>query len=180
MPLILTDEQLMLRDNARGFLSKNAPVTHLRQLRDSHDRDGFSRALWKNFVEMGWAGILVPQDYGGLGLGHVEAGVVMAELGRTLTPSPFLSTALLAATAIARAGSEKQKSEYLSRIGTGDLIAALAVDESAKHRPEKTALTATRGGNSFTLKGAKTFVVDGHVADLLIVAARTAGTPGET
>ncbi len=170
----------MLRDNARGFLSKNAPIAHLRQLRDSRDAEGFSRGLWKRFAEMGWTGILVPQDYGGLSSGYVEAGVVMEELGRTLTPSPFLSTALLAATAITRAGTNAQKTAYLPRIAAGDLIAALAVDEGAKHRPEKTALTATRAGDGFTLNGAKTFVVDGHAADLVIVAARTCGTPGET
>ncbi|HWN58192.1 MAG TPA: acyl-CoA dehydrogenase [Methylomirabilota bacterium] len=180
MPLVLNDEQIMLRDNARGFLSKKAPIAHLRHLRDTHDADGFSRPLWKDFVEMGWAGILVPQNYGGLGLGHVEAGVVMEELGRTLTPSPFLSTAILAANALARAGNEKQRSEYLSRIVAGDLIGTLAVDESAKHRPEKTAMAATRSGSGFILNGAKTFVLDGHVANLFIVAARTAGSPGET
>jgi alkylation response protein AidB-like acyl-CoA dehydrogenase len=180
MPLVLNDEQIMLRDNARGFLSKKAPIAHLRHLRDTHDADGFSRPLWKDFVEMGWAGILVPQNYGGLGLGHVEAGVVMEELGRTLTPSPFLSTAILAANALARAGNEKQKSEYLSRIVAGDLIGTLAVDEGAKHRPDKTAMAATRSGNGFILNGAKTFVLDGHVANLFIVAARTAGSPGET
>jgi alkylation response protein AidB-like acyl-CoA dehydrogenase len=180
MPLVLSDEQIMLRDNARGFLSKKAPIAHLRQLRDTHDSDGFSRPLWKDFVEMGWAGILVPQDYGGLGLGHVEAGVIMEELGRTLTPSPFLSTAVLAANALARAGNEKQKSEYLSRIAAGDLIATLAIDEGAKHRPDKTAMAAKRSGSGFVLNGAKTFVLDGHVANLFIVAARTAGSPGET
>ena len=180
MPLVLSDEQIMLRDNARGFLSKKAPIAHLRHLRDTHDADGFSRPLWKDFVEMGWAGILVPQNCGGLGLGHVEAGVVMEELGRTLTPSPFLSTAILAANALARAGNEKQKSEYLSRIVAGDLLGTLAVDEGAKHRPDKTTMAATRSGNGFILNGAKTFVLDGHVANLFIVAARTAGTPGET
>jgi len=180
MPLVLSDEQIMLRDNARGFLSKKAPIAHLRHLRDTHDADGFSRPLWKDFVEMGWAGILVPQNCGGLGLGHVEAGVVMEELGRTLTPSPFLSTAILAANALARAGNEKQKSEYLSRIVARDLLGTLAVDEGAKHRPDKTAMAATRSGNGFILNGAKTFVLDGHVANLFIVAARTAGTPGET
>jgi alkylation response protein AidB-like acyl-CoA dehydrogenase len=179
MLLVLTEEQAMLRDNARGFLSKNAPIAHLRQLRDSHDPLGFSRPLWKECVEMGWAGILVPPDYGGLGLGHVEAGVVMEELGRTLTPSPFLSTAVLATTAIARFGNEKQKNEHLARIAAGDLIAALAVDEASKHAPEKIALAATRAGNGFVLNGAKTFVVDGHAADLLVVAARTAGKPGD-
>jgi len=180
MALVLNDEQTMLRDNARGFLAKNAPIAHLRALRDNRDADGFSRALWKGFVEMGWAGILVPQDYGGLGLGHVEAGIVMEQLGHTLTPSPFLSTAVLAATAIARVGNDQQKKNYLPQIVAGDLIATLAVDEAAKHHPEKTALTAARAGNGFKLRGAKTFVIDGHVANLLIVAARTAGKPGET
>jgi alkylation response protein AidB-like acyl-CoA dehydrogenase len=179
MALVLSDEQIMLRDNARGFLGKNAPIAHLRKLRDSRDADGFSRPLWKDFVEMGWAGILCPQAYGGLGLGHVEAGIVMEELGHTLTPSPFLSTALLATSAIARAGIEQQKQEYLGRIVAGDLIATLAVDEGSKHRPENIALAAARCGNGFTLSGAKTLVVDGHVADLFIVAARTAGKPGE-
>src|SRR5579863_7091227 len=180
MALVLNDEQAMLRENARGFLSKNAPVAHLRALRDNRDADGFSRALWKNFVEMGWAGILVPQEYGGLGLGHVEAGVVMEELGRNLTPSPFLSTAVLAASAIARAGTDQQKKTYLPKIVAGELIATLAVDETAKHHPDKIAMTATRAGNGFKLNGAKTFVIDGHVAQLLIVAARTSGKAGDT
>jgi alkylation response protein AidB-like acyl-CoA dehydrogenase len=180
MALVLNDEQTMLRDNARGFLAKNAPIAHLRALRDKRDADGFSRTLWKDFVEMGWAGILVPQDYGGLGLGHVEAGVVMEELGHTLTPSPFLSTAVLAATAIARAGTDKQKENYLPKIVAGELIATLAIDEAAKHHPEKTAMTAARAGNSFKLSGAKTFVIDGHVVNLVITVARTAGKPGDT
>jgi alkylation response protein AidB-like acyl-CoA dehydrogenase len=180
MALVLNDEQTMLRDNARGFLAKNAPIAHLRALRDNRDAEGFSRTLWKNFVEMGWAGILVPQDYGGLGLGHVEAGVVAEELGRTLTPSPFLSTAVLAATAIARAGNDKQKENYLPKIVAGELIATLAVDETAKHHPEKIAMPAARTGNGFKLRGAKSFVIDGHVANLLIVAARTTGNPGDT
>src|SRR3984893_14547558 len=116
MALVLNDEQTMLRDNAHGFLAKNAPVAHLRSLRDNRDADGFSRELWKNFVEMGWAGILVPQDYSGLGLGHVEAGIVMEQLGPTLHPSPFLSAAVLAATAIGRAGTDTQKRDYSSQI----------------------------------------------------------------
>ena len=180
MALTLTSEQSMLRDNARSFLSRNAPIAHLRQLRDSNDATGFSRNLWKQFAEMGWAGILIPPDYDGLGLGHVEAGVVMEEIGRTLTPSPLLATSLVAATAIVRGGTEAQKKAYLPKIASGDLIATLAVDESAKHRPEKTALHGTRSGNGFTLKGSKTFVLDGHVADLIVVAARTSGAPGDT
>src|SRR5258706_13575325 len=118
MPLVLTDEQNMLRDNARGFLSKNAPIAHLRQLRDSLDPTGFSPSLWKEFVALGWAGILIPQEHGGLGLGHVEAGVITEELGRTLTPSPFLSTAILGGSAITHFGNEKQKRDHLPRIAT--------------------------------------------------------------
>jgi alkylation response protein AidB-like acyl-CoA dehydrogenase len=179
MALVLNDEQVMLRDNARGFLSKNAPIAHLRQLRDGHDATGFSRALWKQCAEMGWAGILVPADHGGLGLGYVEAGVVMEEIGHTLAPSPFLSTAVLAVTALNRAGADQHRG-HLGKIAAGDLIAALAVDESTKHRPEKIALSAKRLGAGFTLTGAKSFVIDGHVADWLIVAARTTGAAGET
>src|SRR5258707_4500867 len=117
---------------------------------------------------MGWAGILGAQDYGGLGLGHVEAGVVMEELGRTLTPSPFLSTAVLAATAIARAGTDKQKENYLAKIVGGELIATLAVDESAKHHPGKIAMPAARGRHCFRLSGALTIVIDCPVAELLV------------
>jgi alkylation response protein AidB-like acyl-CoA dehydrogenase len=179
MALVLTDEQVMLRDSARGFLGKNAPVSHLRALRDRRDETGFSRELWQQFAEMGFTGILIPEAFGGSGLGHVEAGVVMEETGRTLTPSPFLSTALLAASALARGGSDAQKREHLPKIADGSLIAALAVDETSKHRPNRITLQAVRSGNGFALRGSKAFVIDGHVADLLIVAARTAGAPGE-
>src|ERR1700733_8964491 len=179
MPLVLTEEQSMLRDSARGLISDKAPVSHLRQLRDGKDATGFSRDLWRAFVEMGFSGLLVPEQFGGSGLGCVEAGVVMEEIGRTLMPSPFLSTAVLAASALTRGGSAAQKSEHLPKIADGSLLAALAVDEGAKHRPLQTKMQAVRSGNGFKLNGAKAFVVDGHTADLLIVAARTAGAPGE-
>jgi alkylation response protein AidB-like acyl-CoA dehydrogenase len=179
MALILTEEQGMLRDSARSFLAENAPLAQLRQLRDSRDEYGYSREVWKKFAEMGFTGILVPEAFGGSGLGHVEAGVVMEEIGRTLTPSPFFATAVLAASALSRAGAESQKQEFLPKIVAGNLVATLAVDETAKHRPKKIALKATRSGNGFTLSGGKSFVVDGHVAGLVIVAARTAGSPGE-
>ena len=169
----------MLRDSARGLISDKAPVTHLRKLRDERDASGFSRELWATFTEMGFAGLLIPEEHGGSGLGAVEAGVIMEEIGRTLMPSPFFSTAVLAASALMRAGSAAQQSEYLPKIASGALLAALAIDEGAKHRPLNTAMRATRSGNGFRLDGAKALVVDGHVADLLIVAARSAGSPGE-
>jgi alkylation response protein AidB-like acyl-CoA dehydrogenase len=179
MALVLTEEQSMLRDSARGLIGDKAPVSHLRQLRDSRDAIGFSRELWRSFAEMGFSGLLVPDEFGGSGLGCVEAGVVMEEIGRTLMPSPFLSTAVLAASALSRGGSAAQKSEHLPKIADGSLLAALAVDEGAKHRPLQTRMQAVRSGNGFRLNGAKAFVVNGHTADLLIVAARTAGSAGE-
>src|ERR1700752_1941190 len=166
MALVLTEEQSMLRDSARGLISDKAPVSHLRQLRDSKDATGFSRDLWKAFADMGFAGLLVPEEFGGSGLGAVEAGVVMEEIGRTLMPSPFFSTAVLSATALSHGGSAAQKQEYLGKIAAGELIGALAVDEGTKHRPLQTATKAVRSGNGFRLSGAKGFVVDGHVADV--------------
>ena len=179
MALVLNEEQSMLRDSARGLISDKAPVAHLRKLRDTKDAAGYSRELWKTFAEMGFSGLLVPEEFGGSALGCVEAGVVMEEIGRTLMPSPFLSTAVLAASALTRGGSKAQKSDYLPKIAKGDLVATLAVDEGAKHRPAKTAMTAVRSGNGFRLNGAKAFVVDGNVSDLLIVAARSSGKPGD-
>jgi alkylation response protein AidB-like acyl-CoA dehydrogenase len=169
----------MLRDSARGLISDKAPVAHLRKLRDSKDATGFSPELWATFAEMGFCGLLIPEQFGGSGLGCVEAGVVMEEIGRTLMPSPFLATGVLAASALSRGGSDAQKSEHLPKIAAGKLLAALAVDEGAKHRPVQTAMQAVRSGNGFRLNGAKALVVDGHAAGLLIVAARTAGSPGE-
>lgn len=175
MPLYLDDEQTMLRDTARDFIGEAAPVAHLRALRDADDATGFSRDLWKRFAEMGFTGILIPETDGGLGLGHVAAGAVLEAIGRNLTPSPFLTTAIAAVTALD--GSALAKRWYPG-ILTGDTIAALAIDERAKHGTA-IALQAERAGNGFRLTGAKQFVAHGHVADLLIVAARTAGAPDD-
>jgi acyl-CoA dehydrogenase len=172
MPLILTDEQTMLKAAADGFLGENAPIAHLRKLRDGRDPDGVSRDLWRAFGEMGFAGVLIPEAYGGMGLGAVEAGVIAESLGRTLTPSPFFGTAVLGARTLA-AGSEDQRAEWLPRMAAGEAIVSLALDEGAKHRPDRIATTAERSGNGFKLNGAKAMVLDGHVADALIVAART-------
>src|SRR5271169_646451 len=99
MSLILTEEQTMLRDSAHEFLSERAPVAQLRELRDTRDASGFSRSLWKQFAEMGFCGVLVPEAFGGMGLGHVEAGVVMEQIGQQLTSSPFLSSSIAAVCA---------------------------------------------------------------------------------
>src|SRR5271155_4610821 len=132
MALILNEEQMMVRDNARAFLADTAPVSHLRKLRDTRDPQGFSRDLWKAFADMGFCGVLIPEAQGGTGLGYVEAGVIMEEIGRNLTPSPFLATSLLGATALLRDGNSARNGELLPKIATGDLLMALAVDERTK------------------------------------------------
>jgi acyl-CoA dehydrogenase len=179
MALVLTEEQEMLRESARGFLDEKAPVSALRKLRDANDETGFSRDLWKEMAEMGWAGILVEEEHGGADFGFVGAGVLAEEMGRTLTASPFLSTSILAATALKKLGSDAQKQANLPKIAAGELLYTLAVDERRKHGPAKTAMKAEKHGNGFKLSGDKTFVADGHVADKIIVAARTAGAAGE-
>ena len=176
MPLYLNDEQTMLRDTTRDFVAEHAPVSHMRKLRDTNDATGFAPDLWKSFAEMGFTGILIGEEDGGLGLGHVEAGVVLEEIGRNLSPSPFLATAVAAVAALK---GRAQAGRWFPGIIAGETVAALAIDEGAKHRVS-VALTAERSGNGFRLSGRKQFVTHGHVADMIIVAARTAGSADDS
>ncbi|KAF0183940.1 MAG: acyl-CoA dehydrogenase-like protein [Hyphomonadaceae bacterium] len=173
-----TQEQNMLKDMVAPFLAENAPVKHMRNLRDADDKIGFSRGLWKQFAELGLTGILIPETEGGLGLGHVEAGIVLEQIGRNLTPSPFLATAVAGAQALKNASAEMRGNWY-PKIVSGDAIIGLAIDESSKHRPQAVELIAERMGNGFRLNGSKQFVLHGHIADLLLVSARTSGATDE-
>jgi alkylation response protein AidB-like acyl-CoA dehydrogenase len=170
MPLYLTDDQAMLRDTARSFMAEEGAIAkQLRKYRDMNCKDGFGHGLWRQFGEMGFTGILADEADGGLGLGHVEAGIVMEEIGRNLTPSPFLITALGVVEAL-RGTPHRQR--WLPGIFAGETVGALAIDEGAKHRPEAIAMRADRAGNGFRLNGAKQFVVQGASADLFVVAAQ--------
>ena len=179
MAMVLNEEAVMLKDAARGFLGGSAPVAQLRKLRDEKSADGFDRKTWAAMAEMGWTSVLVPEEHGGVAMGYVAAGVIAEEMGRTLTASPYLSTAIMGAAALSRFGSEAQKAEWLPRIAGGEAITAVAVDEGSRHNPSHVTTTAERSGNGFRLNGKKTFVAEGHVADMLIVSARTAGAEGE-
>lgn len=174
MALVLTDEQAMIREAADGFFAAEAAVSELRRLRDANDATGFSRDLWKKMAEMGFAGVLVPEAHGGSGLGLVAANLIQEAVGRNLSLSPFLSTAVLGATALAAANDEQQAA-LLPKLAAGELLLALASDEASRHAPHRIRTRAEAAGNGFRLTGAKTFVLDGHVADRLIVAARTSG-----
>ena len=170
---VLNEEQTMLRDAAKAWVGDKSPVTAFRKLRDSGTADGFDRAAWREMAEMGWAGIIIPEEFGGTGLGYLTLGLVLEETGRTLTASPLISTALTATTALLLGGNGAQKKEWLPKIAEGAVVATLAVDEGAHHHPGKIDLKAAKSGSSYTLSGKKTFVLDGGSADLIVVAANT-------
>jgi acyl-CoA dehydrogenase len=188
MTWILNEERRMLRDSAQTFLAERAPVAHLRKLRDAGDAKGYAPELWSAFAEQGYSAILVPEAYGGLGLGVAEAGLVAEQIGHTIAPTPYFSTAVLSAWLLKTAGSAAQQKEWLPRIATAETVTALAVDERSRHRASAIETKAVRQGSGWKIDGKKLFVVDGHVAQALIVAARTdqgvalllvpAGTPG--
>ena len=174
---LLTDDQKMLQETATTFLAEEGSIAkQLRHWRDIQCKDGFGHGLWKQFAELGLTGICIPESHGGLGLGATEAALVLEEIGRNLTPSPFLTTAVAAARAIE---GTAHADRWFPGILAGDSVLALAVDEGPRHAPEHTALEAKRQGNGFVLNGAKQFVVQGGSADMMVTAARTGGSPGE-
>ncbi|TWO68490.1 acyl-CoA dehydrogenase [Caenimonas sedimenti] len=174
MTWIPNEERTMLRDSAQTFLRERAPVTHLRRLRDSNDERGYAPGLWRAFAEQGYSATLVPEAHGGLGLGIVEAGLLAEQIGHTLAPTPFFSTAVLAAWLLKTAGSEAQQQAWLPRIASAEAILALAVDEQPRHKPSRIDASAVLSDGRWRVDGQKLLVVDGHVADALIVAARSA------
>ena len=173
MPLILSDEARMVRDTALDLFRERSPITALRKLRDDNNATGFSRVLWRQIAELGWTGFLIPEEDGGSGFGMTGLAQVMEASGRTLAATPLLSTALLGASLLSLAGSEDQKALYLPPLLAGDHIVALALEETTRHAPDQITLTAKQDGTGYRLNGQKTFVLDGHIADTLIVAART-------
>ena len=178
MPLFYDEDQSMLEDSAAEFMKSEAPVAHLREFRDKNCPDGFSHKLWEQFGEMGFNGIMASEEDGGLGMGLVEAGIIMKEVGRNLSPSPFLTTAIAGVEGL-NSGSKALRDRYLPGIIEGKTVLGLAIDESGKHRPEAIAMEAKRSGNGFSLNGKKQFVIHGASADMIIVAARTAGSAGD-
>ncbi len=178
MAMILNEEQTMLKDSAKDFCTTNTPIGQLRKLRDEANADGFDRGSWASMVELGWAAIPWSEEHGGLAFGYKGLGVVTEESGRTLTASPLYASVWVGGTLINLAGSEAQKAELLPQLAAGEILLALALEESHKHDPYGVSTIATASGDSYTLNGKKTFVLDGHVADKLIVVARTSAEAG--
>ena len=175
MSMILNEEQNMLKDSAKDFCTTKTPITQLRKLRDEANPDGFDRATWAEMVGYGWSAIPWAEEHGGLAFGYKGLGVVTEETGRTLTSSPLFASVWVAGTIVNIGGSDAQKAEVLSKLAAGELLMALALEESHRHSPYQVASTAQPDGDGYVLNGSKTFVLDGHVADKLIVVARTSG-----
>jgi alkylation response protein AidB-like acyl-CoA dehydrogenase len=179
MSFVLTEEQESIRRTAKSFIGERAPVAHLRALRDARDAVGFSRDLWKEMATLGFAGMAIPEAYGGAGLGFAELGLVLTECGRTLAPTPLISTVLLGASALLLGGTAEQRQAVLPAVCAGERIIAFAHDEGSRFAPYAVSTTAEADGAGFRLSGEKTFVIDGHVADEFIVVARSAGASND-
>ena len=179
MKLILNEEELYLKETAKNFAENTTPVNHFRSLRDNKDPQLWSNDVWKEMVELGWSGILIPEEYGGSDFGLTGICAILQECGKTLAPSPLFATGVLGAYALTHFGSDSQKSKYLPKIASGDLTTAVAIDETNHHDPSYTETNAKQDGENYILNGKKTLVVDGASADLIIVLARTSGNPGE-
>lgn len=175
----LTEEQTLIRDQAQSWVNEQAPVSRFRSMRDQGVAQKFLPEAWSAMVEMGWTGILVPEDQGGSDLGYLTFGLILEEMGRQLTASPLLASALVGASALRLGGSDAQQQTWLPKIVDGSAIFTLAVDEGARHAPKQIALQAEKQGEGFVLSGQKTFVLEGMAATDLVVAARTAGKSGE-
>ena len=169
MAMILNEEQNMLKETAQNFCSNDAPIGQLRKLRDDDNADGFDRDTWNKMVELGFAGIPFPEEHGGLAFGYKGLGVVTEETGRTLAASPLYASIWVGGTIINTGGSDSQKSELIPQIVSGELLLGLALEESHRHDPYGVATTANDSGDGFSINGSKKFVLDGHVANKLIV-----------
>jgi acyl-CoA dehydrogenase len=175
MTALLDEDQSMFRDAVHRFLAERAPVAGLRQLRDTNDATGFDRALWKEMAELGCAGVLIPDNFGGTQFGFVGAGLVAQAIGRHLSVTPMVSSAVAATTALLKGGSSGQQQRWLPAIASGEALLTVALDERSRHAPFHVAAVAAPDGADYRLSGTKLNVLDGHVADALIVSARITG-----
>ncbi|MGL4566234.1 MAG: acyl-CoA dehydrogenase family protein, partial [Halioglobus sp.] len=179
MALVLNEEQVMLKESAAGFLAEKATVAHLRQLRDSGSAQGFDSDVWREMAAMGWAGIAIAEEFGGLGYGYTGLGLVLEQAGRNLSASPLQSTVLVAATLITQLGDKEQKGRLLPAIASGEKRVTLALQEGPHHAPLQISARAKRDGDAWVIDGSKLMVLDASSADTFIVIARTSGSPGD-
>ncbi len=173
MDYSLSEQQEMLKNAARDFLEKECPKSHVREM--EKDDKGYAPELWRKMADLGWMGLVFPEEYGGSGLTPLEFAVLLEEMGRALVPAPFLSTVVCGGLTILRWGSAEQKQTLLPQIAKGELVMALALTEpAASYDPVDITVRATSEGDDYVISGTKLFVENAHVADYLICVARTA------
>ncbi len=176
MELVRNEDQELIAKTAADFVKEKSPIARVRELRDTKDPVGYSPALWKEMAELGWVGIAFPEALGGAGLGFAELVVVIEELGRSLAPEPFLSTVLLAGQTLLLSEDDAKAKRWIPRICKGEAVLALAQQEAgSRYTLSAVETRAERVGGGFRLRGEKVQVLDGHVADALVVVARSAG-----
>ena len=172
MDFALAEEQEMLRKSARDFLADKCTKTLVREMQK--DEQGYSPGLWQEMAELGWMGLVLPEKYGGSGMGFLDLAVLLEEMGRACLPGPFFSTVVLGALAILDVGTEEQRQEYLPRIASGEAIFTLALTESsAGYDASSVAVKAVADKDAYVINGTKLFVPDAHIADYLLCVART-------
>jgi acyl-CoA dehydrogenase len=178
--LLLDDEQKMLAKTALEFIRDRAPASRIRTYRASKDEVGFSRELWREMAELGWLGLQIPEQYDGLGLGFFDLCVVLEQSGRELMPEPFVSTLLLGAQALLLGGTEAQKTALLPGVAEGRTLLALGYEESGRGADALAPDTVAKPtADGFELVGEKFQVLDGHLADRILISAATS-TAGTT
>ena len=170
MPLILTEEQKMLKEAASEFLLTNSPIESFRELRDNNYQS-YDPKVWEGFVEMGWTALTIPENYGGLDFGYTGLGQILEETGKTLTKSPLISSILLSATAIRLSDNETLKAKWLPELMSGKTLMSLALDEKSFFDPNSVESSASLSGDSFIINGKKRMVIDACDSDYLIVVA---------
>jgi alkylation response protein AidB-like acyl-CoA dehydrogenase len=178
MDLELTQEQQLLVDTVANFVRRESPVSRARKLRD--DPVGYSKETWKKMGDLGWLGLPFGEEVGGFGGSFVDVALLLEQLATALVPEPYLATVVLAGRALQLAGNDAQKQRFLAPAVAGDTTLALAYHErGARYDLAATATRAERSGDGHELRGEKTFVLNGHAADTLLIVARTAGGPGD-
>ena len=174
----LNEEQTLLREAAKKFFSKECPSRFVRDM--AEDDTGYTREYWQGMADMGWMGLLIPEAYGGAGGGFLDLMVLLAEMGYAAAPGPFFSTVVLGGLPLLAAGSEDQKSAFLSGIASGERLATLAwLEEAGRYTPEAVQMRAAAEGDSYVLSGTKVFVPDAHAADVMVCVARTGRDAGD-
>lgn len=172
MNLVLSEEQEMLRTSGRDFLTDKLPKTTVKEIEQSEK--GYSPELWQEIAGLGWMGLAFPEKYDGADMNFLDLAILIEEMGRACLPAPFFSTVVLGGLSILDAGSEAQKQEYLPRIAGGEAIFSLALTEpSARYDAAAVSVKATAQGDSYVLDGIKLFVPYAHIADYMLVVART-------